>query len=271
MAKPHWFPFYVSDFLSSPTVTMMSAEEVGGYVLLLCYAWQDPNGSIPADDDSVRILSRVKGDLLRIKSCFTEKKGRLYNNRLTQELEKAQAKSDLARKSNALRWQYERKANAKRTQSSSQSQSESQSESQLQSESEVRSQKKNSDCKPPSALANGSITWTAYSDEYQRRYGVLPIRNAKVNSCLKSFMSRVPEKEAPDIASFYVRHPGAYYVSRGHPVELLLRDAEKLRTEWASNKTITQKQAQQSDGRAARGQMWQEVIQELDAEKRGKA
>jgi len=105
MAKPHWFPFYVSDFLSSPAVTMMTAEEVGGYVLLLCYAWQDPHGSLPIDDDSLRVLSRVKGDLSRLKSCFREKKGRLFNGRLTQELEKAQAKSDSAKKSNAVRWQ----------------------------------------------------------------------------------------------------------------------------------------------------------------------
>jgi uncharacterized protein YdaU (DUF1376 family) len=129
MSKPHWFPFYVADFLSSPTVTMMTAEEVGGYLLLLCYAWQDPQGSLQPDDDSLRVLSRVKGDLSRIKSCFTEKKGRLYNKRLTQELEKAKEKSASARRSNAMRWQSERKANAKRTHSSSQSESQSQSES----------------------------------------------------------------------------------------------------------------------------------------------
>ncbi len=119
----------------------------------------------------------------------------------------------------------------------------------------------------PLATVDTTSTWDAYSEEYKSRYGVLPIRNAKVNSCLKSFMSRVPEKEAPDIASFYVRHPGAYYVSRGHPVELLLRDAEKIRTEWASNRPITQKQAQQSDGKAARGQIWQELIDEAEAKK----
>jgi uncharacterized protein YdaU (DUF1376 family) len=126
MPKPHWFPFYVSDFLSSPTVTLMTAEEVGGYLLLLCYAWQDPKGSLPHDDESLRVLSRVRSDLSRIKSCFKEKNGRLYNGRLTQELEKAQEKSDAAKKSNAMRWHSERNANAMRTQSSSQSESESQ-------------------------------------------------------------------------------------------------------------------------------------------------
>lgn len=118
-----------------------------------------------------------------------------------------------------------------------------------------------------SVVVNSSPVWNAYAESYTNRYGVLPIRNAKVNSCLKSFMSRVPEEEAPDIASFYVRHPGAYYVSRGHPVELLLRDAEKIRTEWASNRPITQRQAQQSDGQAARGQVWQELIDEAEAKK----
>lgn len=126
MAKPHWFPFYVPDFLSSPTVTMMSAEEVGGYVLLLCYAWQDPQGSLPSDDDSLRVLSRIKGDLTRLKSCFIEKKGRLFNKRLTQELEKVKEKSVAAKQSASMRWHSDGNANALRRQCSSQSQSESQ-------------------------------------------------------------------------------------------------------------------------------------------------
>lgn len=138
------------------------------------------------------------------------------------------------------------------------------------SETRVRGQRTETRKTSASASPHGgekSEVWNAYSDEYKSRYGVLPIRNAKVNSCLKSFMSRVPEKEAPDIASFYVRHPGAYYVSRGHPVELLLRDAEKIRTEWANNRPITQREAQQSDGKAARGKIWQELIDEAEAKK----
>ena len=123
MAKPHWFPLYVPDFLSSPTVTMMNAEEVGGYILLLCYAWQDPKGSLPADDDSLRVLSRVKGDMTRLKSCFSEKNGRLYNARLTKELEKVHDKSLLAKQSASMRWHSEGNATALRRQCSSQSQS----------------------------------------------------------------------------------------------------------------------------------------------------
>jgi len=138
--KPHWFPFYVPDFLSSPTVTMMSAEEVGGYVLLLCYAWQDPHGSIPSDDESLRVLSRVKGDLSRLKSCFTEKRGRLHNKRLAQELEKVKEKSDAAKRSIAIRWNSVRNTNVQRTKYSSQSESQSQSESELQSDSESETQ-----------------------------------------------------------------------------------------------------------------------------------
>lgn len=133
----------------------------------------------------------------------------------------------------------------------------------------IKKEKRIKSCNPPTAIATAesAATWNAYEEAYRSRYGVLPIRNVKVNSCLKSFMSRVPEKEAPDIASFYVRHPGAYYVSRGHPIELLLRDAEKIRTEWASNRPITQRQAQQSDGQAARGQIWKELIDEAEAKK----
>jgi uncharacterized protein YdaU (DUF1376 family) len=281
MSKPIWFPFYPADFLTSNRVALMTTEEIGGYTLLLCYAWQDPNCTLPADDESIRKLSRLTGSLEAVKSCFIQKRGRLLNERLYKEWVKVKEKSDLAKHSSEVRWNNERNANALRTQSSShrnigtEEQKNKGTEEESESQSEITNQKKiktSASASPRGTgksveVANSSPVWDAYAESYTNRYGVLPVRNAKVNSCLKSFMSRVPEEEAPDIASFYVRHPGAYYVSRGHPVELLLRDAEKIRTEWASNRPITQRQAQQSDGQAARGQVWKELIDEAEAKK----
>jgi len=291
MADFPYFPFYPSDWISSPRNMCSTLVQQGGYIRLLCACWLSGDCSLPDDNRKLSTLSGLPEQELDVVREFfiahPRKEGALTNERLLKEWDKAHWISEMrskagkkSGKSRRTHVQHMPEQNTNKTRTAvhkSESDSESSSDLEVRSqklESEARiqkNQKKNSDCKTPPALATGSMTWNTYSEEYQRRYGVLPIRNAKVNSCLKSFMSRVPEKEAPDIASFYVRHPGAYYVSRGHPVEILLRDAEKLRTEWASNKTITQKQAQQSDGRAARGQMWQEVIQELDAEKRGKA
>ena len=265
MAKPHWFPFYVPDFLSSPTVTMMSAEEVGGYILLLCYAWQDPNGSLPCDDDSLRVLSRVKGDLSRIKSCFQEKKGRLYNKRLTQELEKVKGKSVSAKQSASMRWHSEGNANALRRQCSSQSESQSQSQSELQSDRQSEKQKEVKTCadvQKPSTPPKTTAVFEAYRDAYRKRYGIDPVRNGRTNGMLARFLDTVPQAEAPAVAAFYITHNSQWYVTKMHPINLLLQDAEKLRTEWATGKQVTTTQARQADGRAARGQVWQALIDE---------
>ncbi len=101
--------------------------------------------------------------------------------------------------------------------------------------------------RPPRRQAAGdkpeSVTapvWHAYADAYQRRYSVEPVRNAKVNGQLAQFVGRVPQDEAPRIAAFYVGHSSRFYSEKGHAVDFLLRDAEKLRTEWATGRQIQQ-------------------------------
>ncbi len=47
MARRPWFPFYVDDFETDEKVRLMSNEEIGIYVRLLCCQWRE--GSIPAD------------------------------------------------------------------------------------------------------------------------------------------------------------------------------------------------------------------------------
>jgi hypothetical protein len=88
------------------------------------------------------------------------------------------------------------------------------------------------------AIGKSSDTWKSYSAAYGRRYAVDPVRNAKVNAQLAQFVDRVGAAEAPEIAAFFVNHPSAYYGTRGHSIACLLADAEKLRTEWATNRTI---------------------------------
>jgi len=82
-------------------------------------------------------------------------------------------------------------------------------------------------------------TWEAYREAYRQRYHVDPTRNATVNGQLANFVKRVPAEEAPAIAAFYVEHNHGYYLNAGHAIGLLLKDAEKLRTEWLTGKRIT--------------------------------
>lgn len=79
-------------------------------------------------------------------------------------------------------------------------------------------------------------TWEAYSAAYTARYRVAPVRNATVNGQLSQLVARLGAEEAPKVAAFYVSVEGnnGFYARAKHPVPLLLRDAEALRTSWAT-------------------------------------
>lgn len=94
----------------------------------------------------------------------------------------------------------------------------------------------------PSAQA-----WDAYAKAYANRYGCQPVRNSSVNAQLALVVGKLGAEESPHVAAFYVGHQSGLYVSAMHPVNLLLRDAEKLRTEWATNRQVTRTQGQQAD------------------------
>jgi len=198
MSKPIWFPFYPADFLTSNRVALMTTEEIGGYTLLLCYAWQDPTCTLPADDESIRKLSRLTGSLEAVKSCFIQKRGRLLNERLYREWVKVKEKSDLAKKSNAVRWQNERNANALRTQSSShrnigtEEQKNNGTKEESESQSEIRNQKKiNTSCDMPSAVAEFEAFWTAYPRKVGRKAAQKAFQNARNRPRIDDLLSAI--------------------------------------------------------------------------------
>lgn len=82
-------------------------------------------------------------------------------------------------------------------------------------------------------------TWEAYREAYKNRYREEPVRNATVNGQLAQFVKRIPADEAPLVAEFYLTHNDAFYVKQLHPVGLMLKDAEALRTQWARGRAIT--------------------------------
>lgn len=110
-------------------------------------------------------------------------------------------------------------------------------------------------------------TWQAYADAYFARYGTEPVRNQKTNRNVIDFCKRVSMQEAPDIARWFVSHSDAYYVRQMHAFGLLLKDAEKVRTEWATGQRMTQTKARQTDrtGNTA------SVVTEIVAERRAVA
>lgn len=91
--------------------------------------------------------------------------------------------------------------------------------------------------KPP---APSTGVWDAYAAEYRNRYATDPVRNAKVNGQLSQLIARLGQDEAPGVARFYARSDDPFYVRQMHAVDYLLRDAEKLRTQWATGRTAPQ-------------------------------
>ena len=97
------------------------------------------------------------------------------------------------------------------------------------------------------AQAACRATWVAYSGAYLDRYGVEPVRNAKVNAAIKGFTRRIGADESPDVARYYVWHADAYYARKCHDAGAMLADAEKLRTEWATKRQVTGVSARQQE------------------------
>src|SRR5690606_34725675 len=108
---------------------------------------------------------------------------------------------------------------------------------------------------PKPARAKGesktAACWKAYEDAYRDRYGVPPTRNATVNGQMARVVDRLGIEEAPLVAGFYVHHNNSYYVAQGHSAGALNRDAEKVRTEWATGRKMTQTTARNVDKTAS--------------------
>ncbi len=81
-------------------------------------------------------------------------------------------------------------------------------------------------------------TWEAYADAFRRRYRTDPVRNRRTNAQLCQLVDRLGIAEAPAVAAFYVSLSLPFYVSRYHSVTLLLRDAETIRTQWATGSVL---------------------------------
>lgn len=96
------FQFYAGDFLVS-TATM-SAEEVGGYIRLLCYEWT--NGPLTNDPAVLERLSGCTSNALAmlVHKFSIDENGKLYNERLEQTRRDRDRFTQSRAKNAALRW-----------------------------------------------------------------------------------------------------------------------------------------------------------------------
>ncbi|MBN3839239.1 helix-turn-helix domain-containing protein [Burkholderia sp. Ac-20349] len=74
-------------------------------------------------------------------------------------------------------------------------------------------------------VAPSTAAWDAFSAAYTKRYGVEPLRNAKVNAALKKVVESVGADKAPLLAAHYLTM-GGFYVQCQHDVTILVRDIQ---------------------------------------------
>lgn len=113
-----------------------------------------------------------------------------------------------------------------------------------------------------------NVVWNGYARAYELRYGAEPVRNAKVNGQLATLLSRLGV-EASDVAAHFLSNQNRLYVNSGHAIDLLLRDAEKLRTEWYTGRQVTGAQAIQADRTQTNLNAFAPLIAEAEARERG--
>lgn len=122
---------------------------------------------------------------------------------------------------------------------------------------------------PATSADDTASAWTAYARAFERRYGVPPIRNAKVNGQFAQLAKRLPHADIASVVEFYLGHNDAFYVRSAHPVGLLLRDAEKLHMEWLRGRKITSQDAKEAERIESNLEMWERVSARIDAAKSG--
>lgn len=89
--------------------------------------------------------------------------------------------------------------------------------------------------------------WQAYSKAYRERYNADPVWNRPVAGMAAQIVGRLGEEEAPDVAEYFVSINDRFYINRMHPLNLLLQNAESIRTQWATGQQMTATKASQVD------------------------
>jgi hypothetical protein len=96
--------------------------------------------------------------------------------------------------------------------------------------------------------STASTAWDAYAAAFEKHYdGVTPVRNKKVNGQFSKLVERLGD-EATAVAAFYVGHPSQFYAVKGHSVDFLLADAEKLRMEWKRGRNVPEAKTNAAKG-----------------------
>jgi len=272
MAKLPFMPFFPSDYLRDTRCLSLAAR--GAWMDLLCTLWHAPKRgqrtlSLAGWAGEIgKSIEEVAPLLDELMSSEVGEISRENDGKITV-MSRRMVRDERARKQARKRKQKQRDGDESRSQSRPSPTSvtgiyhkseviDHKSESVSEEEREEKKEKKEKSggqVKTLPAVPKSVATWEAYAEGYRRRYGVQPVRNSKTNAQLCQLVDRLGAEEAPQVAAFYLTHNQPRYVSARHPTNLLVQDAEGLRTQWATGvkaTTLEAKSAEQRD--SVRGQ-----------------
>lgn len=265
MAKLPYMQFYPADYLRDTRCLSLAAR--GAWMDILCTLWNSPKrgkrtltlegwaGEIgKAVSEVAAVLGELELNVIGKISHENDSKITISSPRMLRD-GRARALA-LKRKQKQRSDSVSRSCHAAVTPVSQQSHAEESEIRNQKSESEVRIKTSDSESEEekkeksggqvktlPRPPAKSAATWEAYADAYLRRYHVPPVRNSKTNAQLCQLVTRLGADEAPLVAAWYLTHNKPLYVSARHPTNLLLQDAEGLRTQWATGVTATTSEA----------------------------
>lgn len=116
--------------------------------------------------------------------------------------------------------------------------------------------KRGGDRKP----AKSTKTWESYKDAYLKRYGAEPLRDRSSNAMICKFIDRVGIDASPHVAAYYLKCSNQWYITKGHDVQTMLGNAQKLHTEWKTGNRLSTHQAHEADRLQGVGDSWERVI-----------
>ena len=267
MAKLPYMQFYPADYLRDTRCLSLAAR--GAWMDILCALWNSPKrgqrtlpldgwaGEIgkPVDEVSAVIrelelkeigkISRESDERVTICSPRMVRDGRVQ--RLALKRKQKQRLESVSRTCHAPVTPLSQACPTDVT-PKNQNQNQNQNQkSESEEEREEKKEKSGGQVKTMPAAPKSAATWEAYAEAYRSRYGVQPVRNSKANAQLCQLVDRLGAAEAPQVARFYLAHNKPLYVSARHPTNLLVQDAEGLRTQWATGVKATTREAQSAE------------------------
>ena len=278
MKRPS-FQFYPGDWLNDAALRMCSVGARGLWIDMLAFMHQGSDyGYLKVNHKPIlpinlarmvgATLSDCEGWLAELEEagCFSrDAQGSIYSRRMIrdEEIREKRAAGGHLGGNPALKGKAKKPVSAEKTGTSkvnhppnldtTPSSSSSSSSSSNTSASASRPARKAVDKSKPDSEKHNSLVWEAYATAYAERYGSEPPTSAKNFAHCRQIVERVGIKEAPGLSAWYVKNENMpYYVSRGHPLDSLVKDCDGMLVRMRRGQGMTRKEAGQADEDSSR-------------------